>query len=74
MRTRLALTTLTLLALTLSGCARGFWITNVGKQPVEVVTTDDRTGDRLVVTLQPNETRAFSGAPLDLGNLLVHPR
>ncbi|HLP83343.1 MAG TPA: hypothetical protein VK157_03250 [Phycisphaerales bacterium] len=74
MRTRLALTTLTLLALTLSGCSRGFWITNVSKQPVEMTTTNDKTGDRTIVTLQPGETRAFGSGPLDLGTLLVHPR
>lgn len=74
MRTRLALATLTLLALTTTGCARGFWITNISQQPVEMTTNNETTGDRTIVTLQPGETRAFGGGPLDLGTLLVHPR
>lgn len=74
MRTRLAFVSLTLLALTLTGCARGFWITNTSQQPVEMTTTNETTGDRTIVTLQPGETRAFGSGPLDLGTLLVHPR
>jgi outer membrane lipopolysaccharide assembly protein LptE/RlpB len=74
MRTRLALASLTLLALTLTGCARGFWITNNTDQPYELTATDHTTGDRTTVTLKPGETRAFGGGPIKMGGLSISPR
>jgi hypothetical protein len=74
MRTRLALASLTLLALTLTGCARGFWITNNTDQPYELTATNHRTGDRTNITLQPGETRAFGAGPINMSGLSISPR
>ncbi len=74
MRTRLAFVSLTLLALALTGCSRGFWVTKTTDRPYELTATDTTTGDRTLITLKPGETRAIDGGPFNVLGLSISPR
>lgn len=49
-------------------------VVNTIQQPLKMNDNNYNAGDRPLVTSPPDETQAFDGGLLDLGDFLFHPR